>query len=81
MVVEGRYLSDEESAAGKLSDVVLEESEESVGGTVRFLEKEYAVVGEYKGAGKTPLVPRIRKQAASCFRCAPLRIGLSRPLL
>ncbi|MBS7368765.1 MAG: hypothetical protein KIG62_01230 [Oscillospiraceae bacterium] len=39
MVVEGRYLSDEESAAGKLSDVVSEESEESVGGTVRFWER------------------------------------------
>lgn len=57
MVVEGRYLSDEESSAGKLAAVVSEESEESVGGTVRFLEKEYAVVGKYKGAGKTPLVP------------------------
>ncbi|MCM1298563.1 MAG: ABC transporter permease [Firmicutes bacterium] len=58
MITSGEYISDEDEEAGAFSAIVSQENcDKSEGETIEFLGHTYTIVGKYKGASVTPLVP------------------------
>ncbi|MGN1422278.1 MAG: ABC transporter permease [Oscillospiraceae bacterium] len=58
MITSGEYISNEDEASGAYSAIVSQEDcDKKAGDTIEFLGNSYTVVGTYKGASYTPIVP------------------------